>query len=78
MQIIKRLDNSPTGAKQTLVKHNGEYYVVSEVIAMYSGLETLIFPSNSEGEVTDYCDVGGARGEDTNVILKNWTQYFYG
>lgn len=43
------------------------YVVVSTVIAMYSGLETYIFPANSKGEVLDWGELdGSAKGTDSH------------
>ena len=36
------------------------------------GLETLIFPSDSEGNVTDWIEVGGSRGVALHEVLANF------
>lgn len=60
-----------------LVEQNKNYYVVSSVMAPYSGFETLVFHANKNGEITDWEEVAGGRGlgrdeaieqlEETNV-----------
>lgn len=40
---------------------DGNYVVVSAVEA-YSGPETLVFPADSHGEVTEWAEIGGGRG----------------
>jgi len=41
-----------------------EYVVVSATVVLFSGPETYIFPSNAQGEVTDWGELPGSyRGE---------------
>ena len=55
---------------KALVFYNGKYYVVSE--SSRFGLETLIFPSDSEGNVTNWIEVGGSRGVSLHEVLANF------
>lgn len=45
-----------------LVEHNGAFYVVSSANAMFTGPETLVFPADAAGRVTDWGEVAGGRG----------------
>jgi hypothetical protein len=71
MEIIKtELNKEGTPVNKALVKYNGRYYVVSE--SSRFGLETLIFPSDSEGKITEYIEVGGGRGLALHEVLANF------
>ncbi len=61
MRIIQK------NTHRALVSFKGKYYVVSD---NYS--ETLVFPSDSSGNIIDYCEVGGGRGLTLNEVLENW------
>lgn len=60
VEIIKELDGF-TG-QACLVRKDDAYFVVSSTVAHYSGPETLIFPADANGKVTNWGDVGGGRG----------------
>jgi len=47
-----------------LVQHLGKFYVASYVAWTFDhkGPETLVFASDSEGNVTDFMDLAGGRG----------------
>ena len=71
MEILKaELNKEGTPVNKALVKYNGKYYVVSE--SSRFGLETLIFPSDSEGKITEYIEVGGGRGVALHEVLANF------
>ena len=71
MEILKaELNNEGTPVNKAVVKHNGKFYLVSE--SSKYGLETLIFPSDSEGKVTDWIEVGGSRGVFLHEVLANF------
>ena len=71
MNIIKtELNNEGTPVNKALVEHNGKFYIVSE--SNRFGLETLIFPSDSEGKITEYVEVGGGRGVALHEVLANF------
>ena len=71
MEILKtELNNEGTPVNKALVKYDGKYYVVSE--STVRGLETLIFPSDSEGKITEYVEVGGGRGVKLHEVLANF------
>lgn len=61
VEIIKE-QTSPVGAKRVVVKKGDKYFVVSSVNAPFSGFETLVFPANADGKVTDWGEVAGGRG----------------
>jgi hypothetical protein len=63
IEVIRELPVvKETGAQQVLVKRNKEYFVVSSVYAMYTGFETLVFPADESGEVTNWVEVAGGHG----------------
>lgn len=62
VEIIRELSEMRAGASQVLVKKGEQYFVVSSVVAMFSGFETLVFPANEAGEVTSWSAVAGGRG----------------
>ena len=71
MEILKaELNKEGTPVNKALVFYNGKYYVVSE--SSRFGLETLIFPSDSEGNVTNWIEVGGSRGVSLHEVLANF------
>ncbi len=58
---------------QALVLCSGSYYFLSD-----NGNETLIFPSNSRGDVKWNClEVGGATGVTLNEVLGNFHAYLH-
>lgn len=44
-----------------LVKRGEDYFVVSSTNAPFSGPETLVFPADADGKVTDWGEVAGGR-----------------
>ena len=71
MEILKaELNKEGTPVNKAVVKHNGKFYLVSE--SSKYGLETLIFPSDSEGKITEYIEVGGGRGVALHEVLANF------
>jgi hypothetical protein len=51
---------------------NNENYVISD-----NGSETLIFPADSNGKITDWAEVGGSRNTTHNEVLANIQQYMF-
>lgn len=45
-----------------LVELDGDYFVVSSTNAMVTGYETLVFPADKDGKVTNWGEVAGGRG----------------
>ena len=62
VQIVRELPATKAGAQQVLVQKDGRYYVVSSVLPIFSGFETLVFPAREDGEVANWSDVAGGRG----------------
>lgn len=60
VERIRQLDDF-TG-EAWLIKQAGRYYIASCTMAIFSGLETLIFPANENGEIESWTEVGGGRG----------------
>ena len=52
------------------IRHNGKNYLVSD-----NGSETLIFPSDTQGNVTNWLEVGGGRGYTLDQVLQNFSSY---
>ena len=75
-QTIKTLKQQPN-LQQVLVSHNGNYYVVSYSTRTKES-ETLIFKSDSKGNISDWGEVGGARYCGLNEIISNMDEYLYG
>ena len=71
IKIVKELPISPSGARQVLVKKAESYFVVSSVVARFSGFETLVFPANEEGEVTDWGEVAGGQGMSRDEAIND-------
>ena len=67
MKIIKRTDYT------AVVQFKGKYYYVSD-----NHRETLIFPADSNGTVTEYMEVGGGSGLSLDEVLGEWSGYFWG
>ena len=61
VEFVRNLPRSGAGASQCLVKKGEEFFVVSSVVAMFSGFETLVFPADSAGQVTDWGEVAGGQ-----------------
>ena len=61
MRIINKTSH------HALVLFKGKYYVVSDNCS-----ETLVFPSDSDGNITDWCEVGGGRGLSLDEVLEDW------
>lgn len=61
VEIIKDLPDWGRG-DACLVRKGDEYFVVSSVMAPYTGFETLVFHSNRNGRVDDWGEVAGSRG----------------
>jgi hypothetical protein len=60
--IVRELDGWKGSA--CLVEMGGEFFIVSSISSApdHGGPETLVFPSNPEGEVSSFGDVAGGRG----------------
>ena len=71
VEIIKELPESKSGAEQVLVRRGAKYFVVSSVVAMFSGFETLVFPSDENGNVTDWGEVAGGRGVSREEAIED-------
>ena len=64
---MKLISNNGSRA---LVLYGGKHYIVSD-----NGRETLIFPSDAKGNITDYSEVGGGRGATLLDVLGNFSFY---
>jgi|TARA_X000001382_G_scaffold112291_1_gene89503 hypothetical protein len=67
MNIITQTD------KRATVFYKGKHFVVSD-----NGAETLIFPSDSAGNISNYLDVGGALNTTLTEVLADFSQYIRG
>jgi hypothetical protein len=61
-EMIRELPVTQAGAKQALFRFRGRYFVVSSVYATFTGFETLVFPADETGEITNWSEVAGGRG----------------
>lgn len=66
MTIISQIDN------KAHVEYKGKFYIVSD-----NGMETLIFPSNREGKVTNWGEVGGGRGYTLDEVLEDFANILF-
>ena len=58
--------------KKAHVLHSGRYYFISD-----NGRETLIFPSNVQGEITDKMEVGGAIGATLMEVIGDFHKFLH-
>ena len=68
MKIIQQTDTKAT------VLYKGEYYVISQSLIVP---ETLVFPSNEQGEITSWTDVGGGSSISLDEVLEDFESYLY-
>lgn len=54
---------------KTVIQRGGKHFMVSTVNVPFSGWETLVFPCNAEGRVSDFLEVGGRRWENENEAI---------
>ena len=54
------------------IYHSGQYYYVSD-----NGRETLIFPSDEAGEMTDNIEVGGAIGASLVEVIGDFAKFLH-
>ena len=66
---MKLINNN---GKRDLVLFGGKHYIVSD-----NGSETLIFPADSSGTVTQWNEVGGAIGSTLLEVLGNFSAYLH-
>ena len=66
---MKLINNN---GKRALVLFGGKHYIVSD-----NGSETLIFPADSSGQITDWTEIGGARGATLSDIIGDFSSYLY-
>lgn len=57
---IRKLSNFKGDA--ALYRLDDGSYVAVSAINTYGGPETLVFPADESGEVTDWLEIGGGRG----------------
>ena len=74
-QVIKTLKQQPN-LSQVLVSYKGDYYVVSYSTRLQES-ETYIFKSDSQGNITDWAEVGGMKGGTVWVVINNMDEYLY-
>ena len=60
--------------RRKLVHHKGEFYVVSENTLLE---ETLVFRASPTGDVSSYCEIGGAKGITLEEVLSNIDEWLY-
>ena len=56
--------------KRAIILYGGKHYVASD-----NGYETLIFPSDAKGNISDFREVGGGRGATLLDVLGNFSFY---
>ena len=58
--------------KNAHVYHSGKYYFISD-----NGRETLIFPSNVEGKITSFEEVGGGSEVSLLEVLGDFHSFLH-
>ncbi len=63
MKRIREKDGVNPGQKTRLVEQDGEFFFLSYIPAAFDtgGPETLVFPADADGNVTDWGDIAGGR-----------------
>lgn len=73
IKVVKNLND-----RQILIERNSKHYLVSQSKAEFANkpiVETLVFPSDEEGNVLEWYEVGGERGSNiTEYMLKLLSQ----
>ena len=72
VEIIRDISEKFRGTAK-LVKKGEEYFAVSHIeytILDDGGPETLVFPCDKEGNVTDWCEVAGGKGVSIEEAIK--------
>ena len=57
---------------KALVFYNSQHYVLSD-----NGRETLIFLSDSRGNITNYQDVGGGSSVTISEVLRDFSSFMH-
>jgi hypothetical protein len=60
--VIDSFIVSPVGAHQWLIRVDEQFYIVSAVTTPGDGPETLVFPADRHGKITDFGEIVGLRG----------------
>ena len=60
--------------RKKLVHHKGEFYMVSENTLLE---ETLVFRATPTGDVSSYCEVGGAKGVTLEEAIADFDDMLY-
>jgi len=63
-----------TGQTKATVFYNNKYYVVSHSPVRN---ETLIFPSNSNGKIEQYIEVGGGASVSLTEVLEGFSSFLH-
>lgn len=76
--VISQIQTNRESLEQTLVKHRGNYYVVSRSTRMPPWLsDTHIFRSDEDGNITDWEEVGSARCSKLSEVIQSMDDYMY-
>ena len=59
-------------SNKALVLYHNKHYVLSN-----NGRETLILPSDSRGNITDYQEVGAASSTTISEVLSDFSSFLY-
>lgn len=66
IKVIKHLEDG----RQVILEEDGKTYLVSQSIPMHTPVETLVFPCDEEGKVTDWVEVAGEVGIGIDKYLQ--------
>ncbi len=75
-EFIKDITRCRRTCRQKLYKVGDEYLVASQVHDIENRIsETLIFPSDADGQITNYLEVYGERGwKDIVDVMEGFTE----
>jgi hypothetical protein len=65
VEVINEDTKKSPQAKQTLIKSGDNYYIISD-----NGSEVLVFNSDKDGNITDWCEVGSF--ESIEDAINGW------
>lgn len=66
IKIVRKIDS-----RQVMIECDNKYYVVSESLPGWVPVETLVFPCDENGEITNWIEVAGEIGVRLDSYLRS-------
>lgn len=66
IKVVKHLNH-----RQIIIERDGDYFLISESKENIEPKETFVFPSDAEGNVTEWIEVGGEIGVGLDRYLQS-------